>query len=161
MLTFRSEMRGGFRYEYFPVQSSFDDIISISHSLCLAHLGREGSLGERDQPLFCTIVQIYKSVQDDSPYRCFWEHVGMFLRTRTTCRFALSFCSSWYQETVSREVALLVKRRLAMSLTIRTRRRLGCQCAALCELDWLNAGWQCPAARHAEFLLFNHARGEE
>ena len=150
-----------------------EDIILVAHSVCLAHIVQDGTRGERAQPLFSMIVQIYKNVEDDIrgpeghmlflPQR---ERMGMFLQIRISCRVALNFCSSWYQETVKREVALLVRRRETLSRELplretlnRTRRAYGCECE-LCDLNWLYVGWQCPAARFREFLLGGTARAD-
>ena len=204
-------MGNGFQYDYFSSRANIEDILLISHSLCLAHISPTGTCEERaqplvtsqplatgtceeharhaqpfvtsqrlatlvtsqplatgtreertqplvtsqllargtceehDQPLFSMISQIYKNAEGEE--LCFLprrEQVGMFLQFRISCRYALSYCSSWYQEIVKKEVALSVKRREQIHILNRVIRGLGCKCD-VCQLEWLRSGWKCPA----------------
>jgi hypothetical protein len=138
----------------FRDDTTFEDIMVFSHSLCLAHLPTAGHTHPgRDQPLFSMMVQIYKNVEDSSnPYVYQGEQVGILLTVRATCRFSLSYCSSWYQETVIREVRKLIDNRISFLRLERERERrhreLGCMCGG-CPLVWLEQGWICPFAFRA------------
>ena len=157
MSTFRSELGNGLVHELFHVSSSYDDILVIAHSLCLTHLGRAGRHDERDQPLFTSMIQIYKNVEGDISYFPKREQVGVFLVTRSTCRAALTYCSKWYSEAAGREVGLLVQRRFAYDRVLRSRRAHGCECDN-CDVSWLQDVWQCPTARFRWFLHGNRAQ---
>ena len=103
---------GGFIYRYFNEETEEEHKLMISHSLCLAHLPAGLSHPGRAQPTFAMVASIYKDVeQSGCPYLYQREQVGMFLRVRATCRFALSYCSSWYQDIVKFGVRDLVSRR--------------------------------------------------
>ena len=141
---------GGFIYEYFDEETELEHILQMSHSLCLAHLPAGLSHPGRAQPTFAMVASIYKDVEqsDRLPYLYVLERVGIFLRVRATCRFALSYCSSWYQDIVKfgvrghislREVQNRLKREAERQCTA-----LGCDCFD-CPIEWLQAGWMCPA----------------
>ena len=141
---------GGFSYLYFDEETTEEDILMISHSLCLAHLPAGLTHPGRAQPLFSMVASIYKDVeQAGCSYLYQREQVGMFLRVRATCRFALSYFSSWYQDRVKYDVRAVVRlreawHRLERQLE-RQRTALGCICSE-CPIVWLEAGWMCPAA---------------
>ena len=90
------------------------------------------------------ISQIYKNAEVELCFLPKREQVGMFLQVRISCRYALSYCSSWYQEIVKKEVALLLKRREQIHILNRVIRGLGCKCDVF-QLEWLRSGWKCPA----------------
>ena len=140
---------GGFIYRYFNEETEEEHILMISHSLCLAHLPAGLSHPGRAQPTFAMVASIYKDVeQSGCPYLYQREQVGMFLRVRATCRFALSYCSSWYQDRVKFDVRAVVSLREVQNRlkreVERQRTALGCVCDD-CPIVWLQAGWMCPA----------------
>ena len=108
----------------------------------VSQLLARGTCEEHDQPLFSMISQIYKNAEGDLCFLPKREQVGMFLQVRISCRYALSYCSSWYQEIVKKEVALLVKRREQIHILNRSITGLGCKCD-VCQLEWLRSGWKC------------------
>ena len=141
---------GGFCYQYFYEGTSTQDIMLVSHSLCLAHIsdpGREGSSALR-QLYFGQLIQTFKNADADTygSYLPVREQIGMFLEVRATCSFALTFCTSWYHENVRRRTLAVSCVRGAVSRRIGARLVLGCVCSG-CELVWLRRGWQCPATR--------------
>ena len=122
----------------------FVDILQSSHSLCLAHLPQALHDSAVEQPLFSSIASIYKDVERSSrPYLDQREQVGLFLKVRATCRFSRYYCSSWYQETVRREVKKIVSVRLFHKHVLLLQERLGCVCKT-CKVVWLRRGWICP-----------------
>ena len=77
----------------------------VSPSLCLAHIShpeREGSA--LSQPYFSQLIQTFKDAEGYVSYLPVREQIGMFLQVRATCSFALTFCTSWYQEHVRRRM---------------------------------------------------------
>ena len=136
---------GGFIFIYFHEETVFEDILQISHILCLAHLPAGHTHPGLAQPLFIIIASIYKDVERSScPYLHQREQVGMFLRVRATCRFSLSYCSSWYQETVKDAVRTIIYLRESQNRLERQREALGCICKTCC-IVWLERSWICPA----------------
>ena len=107
----------------------FVDILQSSHSLCLAHLPQALHDSAVEQPLFSSIASTYRDVERSSrPYLGQREQVGLFLKVRATCRFSLYYCSSWYQETVRREVKKIVSVQDMQSCVVKARLDLSGSC---------------------------------
>ena len=102
---------------------------------------REGSALR--QPYFSQLIQTFKDAEGYVSYLPLREQIGMFLQVRATCSFALTFCTSWYQDHVRRRVLAIVRVLRELS---RIQVGLGCVCSG-CDLIWLVRGWQCPATR--------------
>ena len=80
-----------------------------SHSLCLERISdpeREGSAPR--QPYFSQLIQTFKDAEGYVSYLPVREQIGMFLQVRATCSFALTFCTSWYQERVRRRMLAVI-----------------------------------------------------
>ena len=160
MSTYRSALGNGLVHDLFHASTSYDDILMISHSLCLTHLGRAMRDNERDQHLFLSLLQIYKNVEGGISYFPKREQVGVFLITRITCRAALTNCSKWYSEVVGNEIGLLVARRSRRAHGCESRRAHGCECDH-CDVSWLQDGWQCPTLHVRMFLHVNRTHVEQ
>ena len=156
MSTYRSALGNGLVHDLFHASTRDEDILVISNSLCLTHLGRAMRDDVRDQPLFLSLLQIYKNVEGGISYFPKREQAGVFLITRITCRAALTNCSKWYSEVVGYDIGILVARRLADAMVLRSRRAHGCECER-CNVSWLQDGWQCPTLRFRMFLHVNRA----
>ena len=148
----------GFCYQYFYEETSTEDIMLVSHSLCLAHISdpeREGSA--LSQPYFSQLIQIFKDAEGYVSYLPVREQIGMFLQVRATCSFALTFCTSWYQEHVRRRALAVTRVLRELSRHARLQLSLGCVCSG-CDLVWLVRGWQCPATRFRQQMVGAHRR---
>ena len=143
----------GFCYQYFYEETSTEDIMLVSHSLCLAHIShpeREGSALR--QPYFSQLIQTFKDAEGYVSYLPVREQIGMFLQVRATCSFALTFCTSWYQEHARRRVLAVMRGLRELSNHARIQLSLGCQCSG-CHLVRLVRGWQCPATRFRQQIV--------
>ena len=140
--TYLSAGGRGVCHQYFYEETSTQDIMRVSHSLCLAHISdpeREGSA--LSQPYFSQLIQTFKDAEGYVSYLPVREQIGMFLQVRATCSFALTFCTSWYQEHVRRRVLAVMRVLRKLSRHARLQLSLGCVCSG-CDLVWLVRGWQ-------------------